>query len=72
MSLFDKENVITAQYMYARRIEFLRSEVSRIVNRGKQLGEAHEAETMFALDEIERELNGIDECLELLKYMLWS
>ena len=72
MSLVDKENVLAAQYMYVKRIEFLRSEVSRIVNRGTQLGEAYEAETMTALDEIEEELQGIDECLELLKHMLWS
>ncbi len=72
MSLVNKENVLAAQYMYVKRIEFLRSEVSRIINRGKQLGGAYESETLAALDEIEEELNGIDECLELLKHMLWS
>ncbi len=72
MSLIDKENVLTAQYMYIKRIEFLRSEVSRIVDRGIQLGQAYEAETMTALGEIDKELQGIDECLEVLKYLLWS
>lgn len=72
MSIFDKENVLAAQYMYVKRIEFLRSEVSRVVSRGEQLGADHEAETMTALDKIEEELKGIDECLELLKHMLWS
>ena len=72
MSLIDKENVLAAQYMYVQRIEFLRSEVTRIVQQGEQLGQANEAEAMSALDAIEEELEGIDECLELLKYMLWS
>jgi archaellum component FlaC len=72
MTLIDKENVLTAQYMYVKRIEFLRSEVSRVVNRGIQLGEAYEEQTMSELDEIEEELQGIDECLELLKQLLWS
>jgi len=70
--MIDKENVLAAQYMYVKRIEFLRSEVSRIVNKGLQLGEAYEAQTMSELDSIEEELQGIDECLELLKHMLWS
>jgi len=72
MSLVDKENLLTAQYMYVTRIEFLRSEITRLVNRGMQLGKEYEDETMAALDEIEEELQGIDECLELLKHMLWS
>jgi len=72
MSLVDKENLLTAQYMYVQRIEFLRSEITRLVNRGMQLGKEYEDETMAALDEIEEELQGIDECLELLKHMLWS
>ena len=72
MSLVNKENVLTAQYMYLKRIEFLKAEVSRVVSRGIQLGQAYEEETMFALDEIEKELSGIDECLEILKHLLWS
>jgi len=72
MSLINKENVLAAQLMYVNRIEFLRSEVSRIVNRGIQLGEVYEAETMSALDVIEEELTGIDECLSLLKHLLWN
>lgn len=72
MSLIDKENVLAAQLMYVQRIEFLRSEVTRIVNRGIQLGSDYESETMVALDEIEKELEGIDECLALLNHLLWS
>lgn len=72
MSLIDKENILTAQYMYVNRIEFLRSEVSRIVNQGLQLGKDYEEQTMSELDNIEEELQGIDECLEVLKHMLWS
>jgi len=72
MTLIDKENVLAAQYMYIKRIEFLRSEVSRVVDRGVQLGQAYEVETMTALDKIDEELQGIDECLEVLKYLLWS
>ncbi len=72
MSLIDKENVLAAQYMYIKRIEFLRSEVSRIVDKGIQLGQAYEMETMTALDKIDEELQGIDECLEVLKHLLWS
>ena len=66
MSLIDKENVLAAQYMYLQRVDFLQSEISRIVNRGKQLGETYEIEAISALDEIEQELDGIDECLELI------
>ena len=72
MSLVDKENVITAQLMYVQRIEYLRSEVSRIVNKGRELGAEHEEEIMSALDQIEDELQGIDECLLVLKHLLWS
>jgi len=70
MSLIYRENVLTAQLMYLKRIEFLRSEVSRLVNKGEQLGQSSETEIMSALDEIENELEGIDECLELLKNLL--
>ena len=72
MSLVDKENVITAQLMYVQRIEHLRSEVSRIVNKGMELGAEHEEEIMSELDQIEDELQGIDECLLVLKHLLWS
>jgi len=70
MSLIYRENVLTAQLMYLKRIEFLRSEVSRLVNKGEQLGQSSETEIMSALDEIENDLEGIDECLELLKNLL--
>ena len=70
MSLINRENVLAAQLMYLKRIETLRNEVSRVVNIGLQLGQEHEVETMSALDEIERELEGIDECLILLKNLL--
>ncbi len=72
MSLVNKENILAAQYMYVKRIEFLKEEVSKIVKRGMQLGEAYEPEIMSALDEIEKELEGIDECLAVLKHLLWS
>ena len=72
MPLIDKENILATQYMYVQRIEHLRTEVTRIVNRGLHLGEVYETETMFALDEIEKELEGIDECLEVLKHLLWQ
>jgi len=72
MPLIDKDNILATQYMYVQRIEYLRTEVTRIVNRGLQLGEVYETETMFALDEIEKELEYIDECLEILKYLLWQ
>ena len=72
MPLVDKENVLAAQLMYVDRIEFLRAEVSRVVNRGIQLGDDYEAETMFALDVIEDELKGIDDCLAVLKHLLWN
>ena len=72
MPLIDKENILATQYMYVQRIEHLRTKVTRIVNRGLQLGEVYETETMFALDEIEKELEGIDECLEVLKHLLWQ
>ena len=70
--MIDKENVLAAQLMYVQRIELLRSEVDRIVKRGLQLGADYEDETMTALDEIEKELEGIDECLALLNHLLWS
>ena len=70
--MIDKESILTAQYMYVTRIEFLQSEINRIVNRGMQLGEAYEQETMSALDVIEEELDGIKECLSVLNYLLWS
>jgi hypothetical protein len=72
MSLIDKENILAAQYMYAQRMKFLRSEVSRIVEQGTQLGEVYEASAMVQLDLIEKELEGIDECMELLRHLLWS
>jgi hypothetical protein len=72
MSLVNKENLLAAQLMYLNRIEFLRREVNRVVNKGLQLGEAHEQTTMAALDEIEKELEGIDECLTLLKHLFRS
>ena len=72
MSLIDKENILVAQYMYASRIDFLNAELSKVVNRGLELGKDHEIETMAALDELEEELKGIDECLELLRHLLWS
>ncbi len=67
--LVEKQNVITAQHMYRERIRFLRSEVSRLVDRCIELGEDYESETMSALDEIEEELDGINECLVLLKHL---
>jgi hypothetical protein len=70
MSLIDRNNVLSAQYMYFKRVEFLHSEVSRVVNRGIQLGQDYEAQTMSALDAIEEELEGINECLALLKHLL--
>lgn len=72
MSLVDKENILTAKHMYLQRIEFLQSEVQRLVNRGIQLGEDHEVETMAALDEVEEELNGINEGLDVLNHLLGS
>lgn len=72
MSLIDKENVLAAQYMYVQRLDVLRSEVSRVVNQGLQLGQVYETEALSALDEIEDELEGINECLAVLNHMLWG
>lgn len=72
MSLIEKENVLAAQRMYAKRMEFLGSEIKRIVNHGTQVGQSQEAEIMSALDNIEEELEGIDECLDLLNRLLWG
>jgi hypothetical protein len=58
--------------MYLTRLEFLRSEVTRVVDRGLQLGKTHEEETMAALDEIEDELAGVEECIVLLNHLLWG
>jgi outer membrane protein assembly factor BamD (BamD/ComL family) len=65
-----KENVLAARDMYVQRFYFLRSEISRIVKREEQLGEEYEEEAMLALDEIENEIAGIDECLVVLKHLL--
>ena len=70
--MIDKENILAAQFMYVQRIEVLQAEISTIVERGMQLGEAYEQETMSALDTIEEELDGINECLTLLNCLLWS
>lgn len=70
--VLNKENILAAQDMYAARTRFLRSEVNRVVVQGIQLGDAYEGETMFALDDIEEELDGINECLTLLNYLLYG
>jgi len=70
--MIDKENILAAQFMYVQRIEVLQAEITKIVARGMQLGEAYEKETMSALDVIEEELDGIKECLSLLNRLLWS
>ena len=70
MALIQLANIRAAQNMYSQRVDFLRTEVSRIVHYGEQLGEAYQTETMGALNEIENELDGIDECLELLRKMI--
>lgn len=70
--LINKENIITAHSMYMRRIEALHSEISKIGDTGLQLGKSYKAEALAALDEIENELEGIDECLAILKHLLRS
>jgi hypothetical protein len=70
--MIDKENILAAQCMYVQRIDVLQAEISKIVTRGMQLGEDYEEETMSALDVIEEELDGINECLTLLNGLLWS
>lgn len=72
MSLVNKENLLSAQHMYLNRVEALRLELNRVVKRGIQLGESHEQQTMAALDEIEKELEGISECLTVLKHLFRS
>lgn len=72
MSLINKENLLAAQCMYKARLQFLQEEVQLVTQRGLALGEAHEAETMAALDAIEQELKGVDECLGVLKHLLRS
>lgn len=72
MSLIDKENILTAKYMYLKRIEFLQTEVRRLVKQGKKLGVTHEKKTMASLDEVEEELNGINEGLDVLNHLLWD
>ena len=70
MTLTPRENLLTAYALYLERLEFLRSEVKRVVSRGLQLGEAYEDETMAALNEIEDELAGVEECVVLLNHLL--
>jgi flagellin-like hook-associated protein FlgL len=72
MSLVNKENLLAAQHMYLNRIKTLQREVNRVVDKGLQLGEANAQTTMSALDEIEKELEGIDECLTVLKHLFRS
>jgi len=70
VTLIPRENLLTAYSVYLQRLEFLKSEVTRTVNRGLQLGEAYEEETMAALDGIEEELVGVGECIVLLNQLL--
>ncbi len=70
MSLVHRENILAAKNMYLQRIEFLQGEIQRLVNRGIQLGQDHEVETMEALDDVEEELDGINDGLGVLNHLL--
>ncbi len=61
---------MAAQNLYQDRLHFLRSEIKRVVKTGRHMGKEYEEETMEALDWIEEEVDGIDECLRMLYYLL--
>lgn len=72
MSLVNKENLLAAQSLYMERLEVLKLEINRVVERGMRLGGKHEQKANVVLDEIEKEIEGIDECIGVLKHLLRS
>ena len=72
MSLITEENILTAQYMYYQRLDVLKARVQQVVEQGLSWGEEHEEKTTAALNEIEEEVNGVEECIMLLNRLLVS
>ena len=70
MITISKENIQAAQDLYVSRIKALKPEVEEIANRGRLLGQEYEQETMSALNELDKELDGLQEGLLVLQYLL--
>lgn len=70
MDLLNKENLLTAQYMYYQRLGDLKVEVQRLIRQGIALGEEWEEETLACLGALEEEVRGIEECIALLNHLL--
>ena len=64
-----QENLAAARHLYRKRIKTLQIAMTRVVEQGIFLGEAFESETMLALDEIEKEVDSIQECLCVLDHL---
>jgi hypothetical protein len=65
-----KENIIAAQVLYSARLRALAPEVKKIAARGRYLGPKYEQDTMDKLAVLDDELDGLQEGIVVLEYLL--
>lgn len=65
-----KENIHAAHTLYSNRIKAIRPEVQEIAERGTRLGPEYEEEAMAELAALEEELDGLEEGIKILNFLL--